>query len=45
MKILPHYPHVLPSKQFTILELFAKPFPTENGERKAKEAGRWESKR
>ena len=30
MKILSHYPLVLPSKKkFTILELFAKPFPTE----------------
>jgi len=30
MKILSHYPLVLPSKTFTILELFAKPFPTES---------------
>jgi len=54
MKILSHYPLVLPSK-FRILELFAKPFHTERklskcptkektGERKAKEAGRRESK-
>jgi len=56
MKILSHYPLVLPSKKFTILECFAKPFPTKRkpskcptkekrGERKAKEAGRRESKR
>jgi len=56
MKILSHYPLVLPSKNFTILELFAKPFPTEskpskcptkekNGKRKAKEAERREHKR
>jgi len=30
MKILSHYPLVQPSKKFTILELFAKPFPTES---------------
>jgi len=29
IKILSHYPLVLPSKKFTILELYAKPFPTE----------------
>jgi len=58
MKILSHYPLVLPSlqKKSTLLELFAKPFPTErkaskcltkekNGKRKAKQAERRESKR
>jgi len=56
VKFLSHYPLVLPSKKFTILELFAEPFPTESkpskcptkektGERKAKEAGRGESKK
>ena len=30
MKILSHYPLVLPSKKFMVLELFAKPFPTES---------------
>jgi len=57
MKILSHYPLLLPSKKFTILELFAKPFPAnrkpskcptkgkKNGERKAKDAGRRDSKR
>jgi len=30
MKILSRYLLVLPSKKFTILELFAKPFPTES---------------
>jgi len=56
MKILSHCPLILPSKKITILYLFAKPFPTErkpskcptkekNEERKAKEAGRRESKK
>jgi len=56
MKILSHYPLVLPPKKLMILELFAKPFPTEskpskcptkkkNGEREAKEAERRERKR
>jgi len=50
MKIMSHYPLVLPSKKFTILEQFAKSFPTKRkpskcstkkgGERKAKEVGR-----
>jgi len=57
MKILSYYQLLLPQKQFMILGLFAKPFPTErkpskcpttetkHGERKAKEAGRRESER
>jgi len=55
MKVLSHYPLVL-QKKFTILERFAKSFPTnrkpskcptkgKKGGKKAKEAGRRESKR
>ena len=51
MKILSHYPLVLPSKKFTILERFAKSFPTKgslnskcptkekNGGKKSKRSG------
>jgi len=56
MKILSHYPLVLPSQKITILKLFAKPFPTERKPskcptkgkkwgKKSKEAGRRESKK
>jgi len=42
MKILSHYPLTLPSKKFLILQLFAKPFPTE---RKPSECPTKEKKR